>query len=181
MVWNFLPSSSLSWATLTVFGLKNFYVKNHSPFWRLLKWSLLNITISFLDTGPVSYLPLLQKQLSCPPLKPPEKSIFSTNFSLFLGLRCYAALVFILKPITSFNFSVLFFWSIDFFRERENGRQRETSICCSTYLCIHWLILVCALSRDQIPNLSVLGWHCNQLSLARTGYFVLIVKCGFPH
>ena len=32
-------------------------------------------------------------------------------------------------------------------------RQRETLICCSTYFCIHWLILVCALTRDQTLNL----------------------------
>ena len=34
------------------------------------------------------------------------------------------------------------FLLIDFF-ERE--KERETSICCSTHLLIHWLILVCAL------------------------------------
>ena len=34
------------------------------------------------------------------------------------------------------------------YREREKVRQRKTSICCSTYLCIHWLILVCALTGD---------------------------------
>ena len=28
-------------------------------------------------------------------------------------------------------------------------RKRGTSICCFTYLCIHWLILICALTRDQ--------------------------------
>ena len=39
--------------------------------------------------------------------------------------------------------------------ERERERERETSICCSTYLCIHWLILVCALARDGTHNLSV--------------------------
>ena len=27
-------------------------------------------------------------------------------------------------------------------------RERETSICCSIYLCIHWLIFVCALTGD---------------------------------
>ena len=31
---------------------------------------------------------------------------------------------------------------------RERG-ERERLTCCSTYLCIHWLILVCALTRDQ--------------------------------
>ena len=36
-------------------------------------------------------------------------------------------------------------------REREGGK--ETLICCSTYLCMHWLMLACALPRDQIHNL----------------------------
>ena len=51
--------------------------------------------------------------------------------------------------------SFLFFFKfIDwFFRER----KRETSICCSTYLCIHWLILTCALTGDQTHNLGVSG------------------------
>ena len=41
------------------------------------------------------------------------------------------------------------------FREREEGRGRETSICCSTYLylCIQWLILVCAVTGIKPENL----------------------------
>ena len=31
---------------------------------------------------------------------------------------------------------------------------RETLICFSTYLCIHWLILVCALTRDRTSTLA---------------------------
>ena len=45
-------------------------------------------------------------------------------------------------------------------RERERGRDgagRERLICCSTYLCIHWLILVLALTRDQTHSLGVLN------------------------
>ena len=42
--------------------------------------------------------------------------------------------------------------------------EKETSICQSTYLRIHWLILVCALTRDQTCNLGVSGQHSNQLS-----------------
>ena len=41
-------------------------------------------------------------------------------------------------------------------------------ICFSTYLCIHWLILVCALTGDRTHNLGM--WRCcsKQLSyLAR--------------
>ena len=32
-------------------------------------------------------------------------------------------------------------------RERERKRERERFIC-STYLCIHWLLLACALTGD---------------------------------
>ena len=39
----------------------------------------------------------------------------------------------------------------------KGGRERETSICCSTYLCIHWLILVCALTGDRTRNLGLSG------------------------
>ena len=31
-------------------------------------------------------------------------------------------------------------------RERGKERERKTLICCSIYVCIHWLILVCALT-----------------------------------
>ena len=52
-------------------------------------------------------------------------------------------------------------------RRREEGeRERETLICCCTHLCIHWLILVCALT--WICNLVILGQRSNQPSyLAR--------------
>ena len=49
-------------------------------------------------------------------------------------------------------------------RERETEKERETSICCSTYLCIHLLIFVCALTRDQTHNLGVVEWLSDQLS-----------------
>ena len=32
-------------------------------------------------------------------------------------------------------------------RERKGARERETLICCFTYLFIHWLILICTLTR----------------------------------
>ena len=41
--------------------------------------------------------------------------------------------------------------------DRETDGQRETSICCSTYWCIHWSILVYALTGDRTHNLGVLG------------------------
>ena len=40
-------------------------------------------------------------------------------------------------------------------RERGRVKERETSICCSIYLFIHWLILVCALTWDQTATLGV--------------------------
>ena len=47
--------------------------------------------------------------------------------------------------------------------EGEKEREREM-ICCSTYLCIHWLILVGALTRDGTHNLGVLRGCSNQLT-----------------
>ena len=42
------------------------------------------------------------------------------------------------------------------FQERERSRGRgETLICCSAYLCIHWLSLLCALTGDRTCNLLV--------------------------
>ena len=42
------------------------------------------------------------------------------------------------------------------FREKEEGRERETLICCSIYLCSHWLSLT--------HSLGVLGQLSNQLN-----------------
>ena len=36
--------------------------------------------------------------------------------------------------------------------ESDKGGVRKTSICCSTYLCIHRLILVCALIGGSNPQ-----------------------------
>ena len=50
-------------------------------------------------------------------------------------------------------------------RESERERERERHIeICSTYLCIDWLILLCALTRDPTCNLGVLGQYSNQPS-----------------
>ena len=66
--------------------------------------------------------------------------------------------------------SLIFFLIIDF-RERErewgergSGGERETATSCSTYLCFHRLIFVCALTRDQTCCLGILGRLSNQLS-----------------
>ena len=52
-------------------------------------------------------------------------------------------------------------------REKEGGKEREkqkTLIWCSTYLYIHWLLLVCALTRGWTHNCDALEWCSNQLS-----------------
>ena len=48
---------------------------------------------------------------------------------------------------------------IDFRVTREREKEGKSSLCCSTYLCIHWLLLICALTRDQTHNLG-LGGRC---------------------
>ena len=51
-----------------------------------------------------------------------------------------------IEPITSPLFKKCFLFT--------DLRERETVICCSAYLCIHWLILVCAVTRDWITTLA---------------------------
>ena len=67
---------------------------------------------------------------------------------------------------------IFFFLMYWFFRKgerRREGETRETAVGCSTYLCIHWLLLVCALIGDQTCNLGTWGQCSNQLSYsART-------------
>ena len=51
---------------------------------------------------------------------------------------------------------ILFFKDVLIYLEKGGWRGRgegDISICFSTYLCIHWLILVCALTGDQTCNL----------------------------
>ena len=48
------------------------------------------------------------------------------------------------------------------FRERKERRRRNTDLL-STYLCTHWLILVCALTGDQNHNVGVSGQRSNPL------------------
>ena len=54
--------------------------------------------------------------------------------------------------------------------------ERETLICCFTHLCIHQMMLTCALTRDQTCNPGASGSHCKQLSYpARTfGWFLYL-------
>ena len=81
-----------------------------------------------------------------------------------------------------FPASFFFYWLIDL-----NERARETLIGFSPYLCIRWLILVCALTRDQTCNLGVSGqcsnqathlgvsgWCCKQLSYTARASSVIL-------
>ena len=49
------------------------------------------------------------------------------------------------------------FFFIDF-RERKGRGGGRMLICCSTYLCIHWMILVCALIGNWTHSCGVMGW-----------------------
>ena len=54
--------------------------------------------------------------------------------------------------------------------------ERETSMCCSTYWCIHCLVFICALTRDRTHDLDVLGRCSDQLNyLARAGRFYFYI------
>ena len=75
-----------------------------------------------------------------------EKSarLYSTHSALTLASVDHS------PSITLLFYKILF---IDFRemrggKEGEKARERETLICFSTYLCIHWLPLVCALTGD---------------------------------
>ena len=78
-----------------------------------------------------------------------------------------------------------------FIFKREGEKEREKSICCSTYLCICWLLLACVLTRDWTHNLGVSWQWCNQLShpartqiLISTSYFLglfLKTHLNCPH
>ena len=56
----------------------------------------------------------------------------------------------------------------------ERERERETPVCCSIYLCINWLLLVCALTGAQTRNLGISGWHSNQLSYLASAPFIIL-------
>ena len=68
---------------------------------------------------------------------------------LLVSLECYVFMCVVQSTVCyatlqSVN-NFLKFLFVELGRERERERNKQTSICCSTYLCIHWLILVRAL------------------------------------
>ena len=62
---------------------------------------------------------------------------------------------------TSFTF--FFFYLLILERERKEGREKHR-FCCPTYLCLHWLLLLCALTGDKTRNTGASGRCSNQLS-----------------
>ena len=57
--------------------------------------------------------------------------------------------------------------------------EKERNICCYTYLCLNWLILISALTGDRTHNFGVSGQCSNQLNYpARAGCQVLHLISG---
>lgn len=48
-------------------------------------------------------------------------------------------------------------------RRRREGGERETLHCGPTFVCIHWLFSVCALTGERTRHSGVPGWRSNQL------------------
>ena len=71
-----------------------------------------------------------------------------------------------------------------FERERKGEREeeRKTLLCCSTYLCIHSLFLICVLTGDRTHKLGVWGQGSKQLARAES-LFSVYVLCSvyFDH
>lgn len=53
-------------------------------------------------------------------------------------------------------------------------REREMPVCCSTYLCIPWLIFVCALTGDRAHNLGLSGRCSSQRSCSARPSFCFV-------
>ena len=79
-------------------------------------------------------------------------------------------------PLTGFFFFFKFLL-IDFL-DRGRKRERETLIC-STYLCIHGLLLLCALTGVQTCNLGVSERCFNQRSYLARAYHHLVSEISF--
>lgn len=64
-------------------------------------------------------------------------------------------------------------------RERKGEWEREGKTCCFTHPCPHWLIILCALTRDQIHNLSALEQCSNQWSYPSRAQFYFFITFWF--
>uniref|UniRef100_G1NZY3 Mediator of RNA polymerase II transcription subunit 24 n=1 Tax=Myotis lucifugus TaxID=59463 RepID=G1NZY3_MYOLU len=64
---------------------------------------------------------------------------------------CLSISAAILEILNAWENGVLAFESI----QREKGREREASICCSTYLCIHWLVASVAIFKLEFNSESL--------------------------
>ena len=85
--------------------------------------------------------------------------------SVLVSTPCY--LDYYCFPISFFFFNFTYWFEREGWggeRESETVRERETLICCSTCLCIHWLLLVRVLIGDWTCNLGASRWCSNQLS-----------------
>ena len=98
---------------------------------------------------------------------------FTRHFK-FGRLRGFTFSTWISQRTISPKFCLIF--HIDF-GERE--RERGTSVCCSSYLWIHWLILTCALNEDQTCNLGILGRHTTNWATWPLDFLFLILFIYF--
>lgn len=67
---------------------------------------------------------------------------------------------------------------IDFQRQKgKNKGEREKYQFVVWLICVHWLILLCALTGDHTHSFCASGWRCNQLSYsARTRLYFLMKR-----
>ena len=88
------------------------------------------------------------------------RNLFKNIISGYSGWKALSDFIFFFKFIFIFLYQVhinfIIFkmpWFVFLLEKEEKGRERdrETSICCSNYLCIHLLIFVCALSPGIKP------------------------------
>ena len=105
----------------------------------------------------------------------PLKSMIDTQFTFYTITCSKGAIQWFLYSIFSIHRVVQpspqsiskHFLFLELILEREREREcvcmweREPLICCSIYFCVHWLILVSAVTSDWTYNLCVFGWCRN--------------------
>ena len=140
---------------------------NHN--WRILNFLKDNFTYpKYQDLGLKA---LIQGSLKC-------SFIFLEHSPFLLTFLPYFLLLNPGKHSEQFVYSVWqhcvlwwlsnMFFTLLFFKTVYWGERQRNITLLFTYLCVHWLIFVCALTGDQTCNLGVTDWHSNQLShLAR--------------